>query len=265
MNRIPTKYRLCFRIICDECVGVPGPPTFQRYVQFSACDAFYRIYQLQNCYAFSCPEIEKITLLLFKKVFDRPYVCVRQITDMNVIPYAGTVARIIIRTEHRETFSYSQRILQQYGNNMGFRIVHLTHGAVRIRSCGIEISQADELQTVRFIVIFHNLLEHELRPPVRIHGSLLLILAYRYLLRYAVSGTGRRENDLLDSRIDDRIQKRLTLHHVVIVIFSRIGNRLAHIGQGCEVDDDVNILGFEQICESVRIAYISRDVFHSFE
>ena len=71
---------------------------------------------------------------------------------------------------------------------MGFRCVVFSGLTVRIRPCGVKVSQADEPQVVRPAVVVENLFDHLFGSAVGIDGGLGVALVDGNAQRLAVSG-----------------------------------------------------------------------------
>ena len=62
---------------------------------------------------------------------------------MDIIPYAGAIFCIIIRTENGNILSLVVRYLKNQRDQMCFRIMSLTNFSIRMRATGIKVAQGN--------------------------------------------------------------------------------------------------------------------------
>ena len=86
-------------------------------------------------------QVEDITLPPLPEVPERPDVGLGQIRNMDIIPDAGAVRRIIVCSENGDVVPLPQRNLEDQRNQMGFRIMRFSDLSVWMGSAGIEIPQ----------------------------------------------------------------------------------------------------------------------------
>ena len=123
---------------------------------------------------------------------------------------------------------------------MRLRAVVLADFTVSIGTGRIEVAQRRPLQSVRRAVPVQHLFDEQLGLAVRVHGPLWVIFGDWHHIGNAIGGTGRGEHDAPHVRLMHGIQQIQGAGDVIAEILARIRHRLAHIGEGGEVDHGVD-------------------------
>lgn len=90
----------------------------------------------------------------------------RNVPDVNVVPYAGPVQRLVIAPKHLDPIASSQHSVNDFGDQVRFRLVILAQALLRPRTGGIEIPESDVLQAVGRMVILQHFFHLPLCPAV---------------------------------------------------------------------------------------------------
>ena len=101
-------------------------------------------------------------------MIQRPNMGVGDIRDVDIVPKAGTVGRLVIRTVDVNGCPIERRGDHER-NQVCLRIVLLADFAVRIGARGIEIAQRNPGQAIGYARIGQHLFDKELRPAIRIY------------------------------------------------------------------------------------------------
>ncbi len=207
-------------------------------------------------------EVEPVGVAALHEIVERAQMRVREIVHVDVVADARAVRRIVIRAEDRDAGALALDGLQNDGNEVRLGIVILADETVLGRTGSVEIAQEDALEPVGALAILAHPLEHELGAAVGIDGILLLRLGNRHLRRLAVSGARGREDELLRAGQHHRAQKHQRLGDIVLIVLQRILHGLAHLDEGGEVDDGVELAVHEQGVDDGSVAQVSLDELH---
>ena len=85
--------------------------------------------------------IERVAAASVEKVLNGTDMSVNKVHNMDIIPDARTVRRVIIRTMNDDAFPLSFCRFQVQENEVRFRIVSFPDPRAGIRSSGVEISE----------------------------------------------------------------------------------------------------------------------------
>ena len=158
---------------------------------------------------------------------------VSQIKDMDVVPDACAVRRLVIGAVNFHRLFLSERHLQNVRDEVRLDpvvLAELFRGARRV-----EIAQGGEAQPVDLVIPAQDLLEHQLRLPVGIDRTLREGLVDRHALGNAEGRAGRAEDEPLHPVFHHGVEEIDPVRHVVAEIFRRIGHRLADQRVGREM------------------------------
>ena len=184
-----------------------------------------------------------------------------QVGDVNVVAHRRAVGSRVIAAEDRNVRPLTFRRCQHNRDQVGLRLVIF---AERFGGAGsVEITQRDELHPVGAVIAFKHALDEELRPAVRIDGVLRVLFVERHVLRLAVGGAGRREDELPHPGFLERAKQLDALLDVVLVITRRMFDRFANVSQGREVDagfDGVRLCDLLYKCAVADMAFIKRRI-----
>ena len=168
-----------------------------------------------------------------------------QIRNMDIIPDAGAVRRIIVCSENGDVVPLPQRNLEDQRNQMGFRIMRFSDLSVWMGSAGIEIPQRNVAEIVSLAGPVEHFLHGKFRFSVGIRRSRPVGLQNRNPLRLPVGRRRGGEHDLVHPVGHHTLQQRLRAAEIIIVILQRPGHTLSHLGESREVDHPVDVLPVE--------------------
>ena len=228
-------------------------------------DLFELAHQFQHRDAAARADVENLVgllVLVAGHAVDRRHVGFGEVHDVDVVADARPVGRRVVVAEDREALAQSGGGLRDEGHEV------LRHAArqfadQRRRMCadGVEIAQRDAFHAgVGGERVAQDVLAHLLGVAVGRSGRLAgRLLRHGLLLRLAVNGARRREDDVPAAEFThqaDDVHKR---GEVVAVVFERLLHRLAHGFRRCEVDHRVEFVLFEDLAESRPVAAVDLD------
>ena len=234
-------------------------------VELQVVDLFELAHQFQHRDAAARADVENLVgllVLVAGHAVDRRHVGFGEVHDVDVVADARPVGRRVVVAEDREALAQSGGGLRDEGHEV------LRHAArqfadQRRRMCadGVEIAQRDAFHAgVGGERVAQNVLAHLLGVAVGRSGRLAgRLLRHGLLLRLAVNGARRREDDVPAAEFThqaDDVHKR---GEVVAVVFERLLHRLAHGFRRCEVDHRVEFVLFEDLAESRPVAAVDLD------
>src|SRR5258706_12969972 len=100
------------------------------------------------------------------EVLDRFDVSRREVGNMNIVAFASTVCRGIIRSQNLKRRTDPQSGIDCQRNQMGLRIMSLRQISAAVSACGIEIAEYAEMHLMRMRHILDDLLTKILRPAI---------------------------------------------------------------------------------------------------
>ena len=133
----------------------------------------------------------------------------------------------------------------------------LADEAVLGRTRGVEVAQEDALEAVGAVAVLADLLQHELGAAVGVDRVLFLRLGNRDLRGLAVGGAGGGEDEALRAGQNHGAQQHERLGDVVLVVLQRVLHGLAHLNEGGEVNDGIELAVDEQRIDDGGIAEIA--------
>ena len=160
-----------------------------------------------------------------------------EIVHVHVVAQAGTIRGRVIRAKDLERRAAAERGGDRERNQVGFGRMVLTDGTVRRSPGGVEVTESGEAQAMRGRELAQALLDRELGGAVRIDRVLRQILRHRHLLRDTVGRAGAREDELLDTLGEHRLQQAFGAHHIVLVIAGGLLDGFTDIRERREIDD----------------------------
>ena len=135
----------------------------------------------------------------------------------------------------------------------------LAGAALRIGAGDVEIAQRDIAQVMGARDVLQHPFDHELGAAIGRDGLERLVLGHRILLRLAIDGGGRGEDEMLRPRPRPRSRDQAAgLGRVVEIIAERIGDRFRHDDFGGEMDDGVDLVARDAVRRQVLVAEIAR-------
>ncbi len=142
----------------------------------------------------------------------------------------------------------AKRNLQNQRNQMGFRMVVLTDGAIIERPGGIEVTQRDIADTIGPAHPFHHLFHRAFRFAIGIGRIRLIVLQDWHALRLAIDSGRRGEYDFVHTMAHHCLQQHLHAVDIVVEVFQRLFHAFADQGIGRKMDDSLDfVLGKNRI------------------
>ena len=187
-------------------------------------------------------------------------VALGQIDNVDVVAHAGSVGRVIVVTEHLNLLELAECNLGDVGGQVcrnALRI--LADQAGLVGADRVEVAQDDDGPgVVGDVHVAQDLLLEELGRAVRVRGAAdLALLSQRQLLGRAIDGGGRREDDLLDVVGAHGLEQHDGAVEVVVVVFDRLGDRLADGLERGEMNHPVDVVLGEDAVHQRLIADIA--------
>src|SRR6185503_1923131 len=99
-----------------------------------------------------------------------------QIEDVDVVPDACAVRRIVVGSENADRVPRAFCDLKDDGDQVGFRLVTLSDSALWISARGVEVAECCELDSVRTVVCLKHFFAKELAFAVGIDWVLRVLL-----------------------------------------------------------------------------------------
>ena len=158
---------------------------------------------------------------------ERENMRVSKVHNVDVVANAGSIRRRIISSVYRDEGPSALGNGQYQWNQVRLRIV----GFAQMGCCSgsIEVPQGYVPELVSMIISRKNSFHKEFGPAVGICGLLRMALVNWHTNRLAIGCTCRRKDESTHSRVQQRIQQRDTLFHVVFKVESGVGDGLADV------------------------------------
>jgi len=115
-------------------------------------------------------------------------VCVTEITHVDVVAHTSAIVCGIVVAEDSDVVELFLCHLQHERDQVCLGIVAFTPIGTRARR--IEVTQSNELQIVRAVIVCENAFDEQLGPSIRIRRLLRVCFVDRNLLRLAVGRSG---------------------------------------------------------------------------
>ena len=200
---------------------------------------------IQNTVSVSGSEIIDINTASCRQFCKCFHMAAGQIHNMNIIAYTGAVRRVIVISEDadlRQLADCNLRNIRQQIVRNPLRI--LTDHTALMCADRIEVAKQHNIPLiVRSVNVRQNLLEHGLRPSIRIRADTLrAALRDRNLRRISVNGSRRTEDNIFYAVIPHLITKCQRSADVVLIVLDRLRDRLSDRLQACEMNDCINLL-----------------------
>ena len=159
-----------------------------------------------------------------------------EVGDVDVVADAGSVRGVVVGAENDDALtSAGCRLTGDLDEVSGVR-GGLTGPPRRIGAGDVEVAQRRVAEVVCSRRVAKHPLGRQLGAPVRIHRSGRSLLVHRHLLRSAVDGRGRREDEVLHATGDAGLNQARARDRVVPVVLEGVDDRLGHHGASGEVD-----------------------------
>lgn len=180
-----------------------------------------------------------------------------QIHYMDVIADAGAIRGVVIAPEDGDMGPAPGGGLQDQRDQVGFGVVPLAELPFGISPGGVEVAQADRLETIGAVKIGQHLFNHQLAVPVGVYWPLGMSLIDRGVFRLAEGGRGRRENKALDTKGAHCLEQVERIDDVVAVVAGRLLHQLANLDEGGKVHHGIEPALPEEFVQHRPIAQVA--------
>jgi len=177
---------------------------------------------------------------------------------MHVVAQAGAVGRRVIGAEDLEVGALAHRDLNRQRDEVRLGIVVLADGAVLGGAGGVEIAEGGEAQAVRGREGLEHVFHIELGLAVGVDRSLREVLGHRQALGHAEGRAGRGEDEFLHAGLEHGVEQVQRRHNIVLIVFHRSGDRLAHVAEGGKVHHQLDFLLAQDVEHRGGVAEIGR-------
>ncbi len=253
----PAEFLLCLGGIGVKRGGVAGAAFGFHYGNFQAGDCFDRRDNFADGVGGAGAEVVEIGGAGFVEFIKDRNVGTGKVVHMHVVTQAGAIGGRIIGAEDLDVFATSGGGVDHEGDEMGLGVVVFADRAVLRRSGGIEIAEGREAESVGVRECLEAVLDVELGLPVGVDGCLREGLHHGQGLRLAVSRAGRGKDEFGNAVIEHGLEKAEGRDEVVLVVLAGFGDRFAHVGEGCEMHDQLDLFLAENFANRFGIAKIA--------
>ncbi len=199
------------------------------------------------------------------QIVERVEVRTREIIDMDVIAYPGSIGGGVVRAEDRYVGTLAERGLAGHFDQVRSLAGRLTESTARVAAGHIEITQRDIAERGGCRNVPQHPLRHQLRGAIGIDRGGRAGLGREHIGGDAVHGRGGGEDEPLDSRLDTALQQVARRAGVVPVVLQRVGNRLGHDRMRGKVQHGLHLVlaqHFEHLVAVPHVAYHQRCIQH---
>jgi hypothetical protein len=176
--------------------------------------------------------------------------------------FSDGVRRVIVITEDNNGRSTACGGVEYERDEMCLGVVPLS--AKNHPPGCIEVTQRDRPDSVWRVVVRKDALEYQLRASVWVRRIGGVALRYRHCRRIAIHGGTRREHDVGNIRLDERIEQTQRPYNIAIEVGGRIAHRLSDSDLACEVDTSVDPELIHQRGHEVAITNVASHESSSF-
>jgi len=180
-----------------------------------------------------------------------------QVADVHVVAHAGAVRRVPVIAEDAQRGLAAGGCLEHQRQEVGLRVVRLTGAATLVRAGGVEVAQRGGADAVRHVEGRQHALAEELALAVRAHRLARVRLVDGHAHRVAEDNARRGEDDLVDLVIAHGLEQGQRAADVVAEVKARLGDRLAHVGVGGEVDHRLHAVRGEDAVQTGAVADVA--------
>src|ERR1019366_7486778 len=139
---------------------------------------------------------------------------------MDVVAYAGDVRSGKVITKDRERRSFAQGHLGGDRDEVCFLPVSFSIGAVG--TCNVEVAEADWSKFARVCSPRKVIVSGELGASIRIHRCRFRLLSDDRDVWFSIDGSGRGDDDLVNSKGLHGIAEASRPRDVVLLVFGRV-------------------------------------------
>ncbi len=97
--------------------------------------------QLLHCRAMAGSEIQGVAGSVVQKVLDRAGMRIGKIENVDEVAHAGSIARVVVRTQNLKMWSAAQSGLDRNRNGVSFRRMPFADSSLRVCAGGVKIAQ----------------------------------------------------------------------------------------------------------------------------
>mmetsp|Transcript_17874 Transcript_17874/g.37955 ORF Transcript_17874/g.37955 Transcript_17874/m.37955 type:complete len:213 (-) Transcript_17874:167-805(-) len=176
---------------------------------------------------------------------------------MDVIPHARSIHSVVVVSKNIEALAPADCHLLDKGHEVvGNAVRAFPYLPGWVCAHGVEVPQDRDTELlVCNCGIPHDLLDHVLRPTVRV-GATQRLLLINWLLMGPVDSRRGREDDGITAAFLHRRENVQGPDDVVRVVPQWLGNRLANSFQAGEVDHTIKLLLREETLNTFSIAHV---------
>ena len=180
-----------------------------------------------------------------------------QVGDMDVVPNASAIWCVIVCTKDGNCFPLAVWNLQNQRNQVAFRIVCFTDCASLICTASVEIPERNIPQTMCLCSPIEHLFHCQLGFAIWVGRTGAVGFQNRNIFRFAVSSSGRGENNFLDIVSHHCFQQYLCATEVVVIILQRQVDAFANQRASSEVNHSINLFLGEQVIEECTVTDVA--------
>ena len=163
--------------------------------------------------------------------------CIRKITDVNIVTYATAVPSIIISAENFYFFSPSHYCFQHNRQQIIRFMLQPIQLSIHVIACSIEVAQTRKAHSPELTVPSEQILNYQFCVTVKVQRFRRMRLVQRKVLRLTVHCCTRGKDEIFNFRCCCSIEQVDRSRDVVFCIFFRLCHRLSRSFQGRHVDD----------------------------
>ena len=189
-----------------------------------------------------------------------------QVDYMDVIAHTRAVRRGVIIAEHANGLHFANRDLCDIRHEVVRNALRVfADKAAFVRANGIEVTEQHDIPfRVGGVQVGKNLLDHPLRPTIRVGGRLLFrSFAQGHAIGLAIHRCARAEHNALAAMLAHNVAQNERVGEIVVVILEWLFDALAHSFESGKVNNAVNIILSKDALERVAIEHIVLVELHS--
>src|SRR5713226_6296353 len=252
MRGFPTESMLEFFLAGNENSGITGAAGTEFTRDFAASDALRCIDDLQNREPAAVAYVEGFARDAVD-FLESAEVGIGDVEDVNVIADAGSVRCGIVGAEDIDMGNSAAGGIENAGNDVSLHTMMLA--AFLGGSGSVEIAEGHVVEPGIGLVIPENLFENEFGFSVRVDGRFPMVFGNGNDFRFAVRGSGGREDEFFYAVAGDGIEQIHTAGHIGGVENTWFADGFGHESLGGEVHHGVDFVlsedGFKRgaVCE----------------
>ena len=238
--------------------GIPGAAGGRHEARRLPDDALAQRDHLPDAVSAHCAQVYGAGGAAGHEVVQSQEVRSDDVADVYVVADARAVGGVVVVSEEAELCPLHYGAYYA-GDEVRLGLVPLPCPPGAVRPHDVEVPEADRVQSVRAGVLVDRPLHCELREPVRVDRLRGRVLADRNHLGFAVHGGRRGEHEIRHTVPPDRLQQVHRPCDVVQAVLLGVRDRFPDLGDGGEMDDDVEASRRQGLFDVVRVAKIPFD------